>query len=581
MLTRNRKFRIGSMQSWILILILLLVPVLLIGCKKKEEATKPVLEQPKPEAPKVELGELVPTLTLVGPSEAWTPDQFEANRLIIQTWEKELGLKVDHKAFADYATLISNIAPGKRETIDVISFGYIERASRVDPDELLSRPFLCKADANYGEYCNQAYDDLVKNAKAALDKKERQKLVHQAQEILGRDLPAIVQFHPTSTSIYNKNAFTDVVVVPAGGTNNVWNWTQARPLTGDKVLKYGTQQVTRSIHPMNHVTFSEDVIIAQMVYDTLTRMAPDGSVVPWLATDWQMTDSNTLRVKLRQGVKFHDGKPLTADDVKFTYDYLKRWEIGGYLNDLKPVESVTVIDPYTVDFKLPSPSATILTLTLGQIPIIPKHVWDGIVEKKKLSHPREWSDAPIIGSGQYQFESQQTGVGLRLVRNPDHWEPTVPDAFELRLFHDARSVFNALLNQSVYFVSTVSTASAAEIEEAQKKPFLEIAKHQSVTTRFMQFNLRDQSPTANYAFRLALSQTIDYKTIVDVILKGYGVPGAGFIAPGNPFWHNPNVKWPEFDIAKAKQTLKDAGYSWDSEGRLHFPKDYQAKKLPN
>ncbi|MBI2873638.1 MAG: hypothetical protein HYY09_00985, partial [Firmicutes bacterium] len=88
------------------------------------------------------------------------------------------------------------------------------------------------------------------------------------------------------------------------------------------------------------------------------------------------------------------------------------------------------------------------------------------------------------------------------------------------------------------------------------------------------------SPTADYAFREALAYAVDYGTIIDVILRGYGEAGTSFIPPGNPFWHNAGLKWPRYDIAKAKQILKDAGYGWDSSGKLHFPKNYQPKKLP-
>ncbi|MBI2201793.1 MAG: hypothetical protein HYU43_07615, partial [Armatimonadetes bacterium] len=470
-------------------LILVLAVGIAYGCKKKEEA-KPAPAGPsasggqapaEPAKPAVELGDPVPTLTVVGPSEAWSTSQYETNRFLAQLWEKELGIKLEIATYPDYASLIAALAPEKRDKVDIVTFGYVERYSRVDPDELLSRPLMCKGSANFGEYCNPKYDDLVKKSQVSFNVSDRQKLVHQAQEILLKDLPVVVQYHPTTVSMYNKKYFSNVITVPAGGMTNVWNWTRAKPQTDDKVMRYATQRVLRSIHPMNHLDYGFDVNVSLLVYDTLTRMAPDGSAVPWLASEWQSLDEKTLRVKLRQDAKFHDGKPVTAEDIKFAYEYLKKWEIGMYKDPLKPIESVVVVDTHTVDLKLTTPSATLLTLSLGQIPIVPKHIWDGAVERQKLSHPKDWANAPLIGSGQYKVETVQAGVGVKLARNTSHWEPPVPEVFEVRKFDDSRTAFNALLNQSVYFLDITAASSPAEIDEAKKKDYLDVVAHQSIT----------------------------------------------------------------------------------------------------
>lgn len=552
----------------------------LAGCSKQAPAPAST-DSPQPDAPAPQtqqLGDPVPEIVFVTPSEGYDARQFEANRLIAETWDRELGVPVRMETIPDWPAMSSTLAEGSREKIHVFSFGYVSRPSRVDPDELLSRPFMCGADANYGDYCNPALDEVVKASKSEYDVNKRRDLVFQAQELLAQDLPFITVYHPHEPSVYNQQKFDNVVLAVGAGTYNTWSVMDAAPKGDDKTYRFAISNAVRSIHPMLHADFSQDVLFSTLVYDTLTKMAPDGGVVPWLATSWEAVDDTTLRVKLREGHTFHDGKPVTAADVKFSYEYLKTWEIGVYVVNLEPIASITVIDPTTLEFKLTAPSATVLALTMGQVPIIPKHVWEGVVEQNGLNHPKEWTKPSHVGSGPFKYVSHQPGVGVRMERFANHFHDVKVGAFELREFPDARSGFNALLNGTVDFI-TSDEVGPAEIEEAKQAPHLAVVDQQSITSRFIAFNLREGSPFRDYHFRLAMAHAIDYDTVLSVILQGQALEGAGIIAPGNEFWHNPSVQFPAYDLARAKQVLQDAGYTWDDQGRLHYPKDYTPQVL--
>lgn len=557
-----------------MVVALVCTVAILAGCRASQPEQKP---DQKTEPP-AELGLLVPEISFYTPSEGYDSRQFESNRLIAQTWEKELGVKVNLQLVPDWPAMSSALAEGSREKVGVFSFGYVSRPSRVDPDELLSRPFMCKADGNYGDYCNPEYDKLVAAAKSEYDMNKRRDLVFKSQELLNKDLPMIVVYHPDEPSVFNKARFGDVTLAVGAGTYTTWTVLDATPLASDKTYRYAIANSVRSIHPMLHADFSQDVMFSGLVYDTLTRMGPKGDVVPWLATSWETVDSKTLRFKLRQGHKFHDGRPVTADDVKFSYDYLKQWKIGVYASNLEPIESVSVIDPTTVEFKLKNPSATALALTMGQVPIIPKHIWENVVQQNNLTHPKEWKNPSHVGSGPFKYISHQPGVGVRMERNRDHWYPVKVDAFELREFPDSRSAFNALLNQRVDFI-TQDEVGPSEMEEAKKTSHLNVVQQQSITSRFIAFNMREGSPFRDYNFRLALAQAIDYDTVTGVFNQGLAKKGKSIIAPGNSFWHNPSVSYPAYDVNKAKETLKAAGYGWDAQGRLHYPKNYTPQVL--
>lgn len=512
-------------------------------------------------------GQAVAEITFVGPSESWTSTQFEADRLIAQDW-KQLGLKVNLVTTPDWVTFTGYLA---HNSWQAAAAAYLGTQERVDPEELLSMPLLCNLPTNYGHYCDPAYDSVVDQANTTLDQTQRRKLVFQAQQLLARDLPLVVEFYPDDEGLYNKQKVSHVVSALGAGLFNFWDFIEAQPV-GGTTLQVGTNSIG-TINPLDVGSYNTDINLMHLVYDTLARVDPTGQVVPWAARSWRSQGSETIDVTLRSGLKFTDGVPLTANDVKWSYDEFTKVKTPYYLSDLNPIASIDVTGPTTLVFHLKRPDASFFSLTLANVPILPEHIW------AKVADPTQWSQPNMTGSGPYKLVSFQANGQTVLERNPDAIQ--VPKARKLvfTVYDNGQSFFAALQQGSSDFCLQ-SLIIPSMVAQAKSLPQLAVVQKPSISVRWLTYDMGPGSPFANYAFRDALSQAIDYPTIVSAILQNTGTAGEGIIAPANLAWHDPAVKFPSFNLAAARQTLKAAGYTWNAQGALLYPAHYKPQVLP-
>lgn len=535
---------------------------------------------------------LVPPIRFLGPTAAYEEALFESNNIMIQNWEA-LGLTVEQTLLGDVGEIIDSAAPREYEAM---SFGYGGRIDRIDPNELISRPFLCDlagpSGSNYSDYCNPAYDELVAAQASAIDEEERQQLVWQAQELQAKDMPWLTAYHNQEVYAYNSSAYGSVVEAVVVGASNFQNFMEAEPLTDDSVFRFASDTVWRSINPTTVESYNQEVEIQKLVFDTLAKVLPDGTVGPHLAESWEFTDDTTLVLDLVSPATFHDGEPVTAEDVKFSYDYFKEWDVGLYINALAEIESVEVIDDETVQINLTNPSSTVLFNALSNIMILPQHIWETVVEDQGLNHPAEWTETNMVGSGPFIVDTIVAAEAVELVRNDDFWgEPAKSEAVQAVFFGDSQGVFRALQDGTVYFHQHGSLAPDARQQVTEGDfPNLTAGVAGSVETRGVAFRMSEGSPFRDYFLRLALAHTVDKDFAVDVGNRGFADKGAGTVSPANTFWHNPNILqengelgtayWPQLDLDRARQILTDAGYTWDDEGRLHYPSaDYEPQVL--
>ncbi|GAA4532026.1 hypothetical protein GCM10023174_24370 [Chelativorans composti] len=154
--------------------------------------------------------------------------------------------------------------------------------------------------------------------------------------------------------------------------------------------------------------------VATNIYDGLTYRGPDMKIVPGLAESWEELDNGTrIRFKLREGVKFHNGEDFNAEAVKFTFDRLLGEEgaKGPQRSNYVSIDSVEIIDPYTVDFKLKAPDPVLLTKLAGYGAMI--------VPPKYVQEKGEEFNLNPVGTGPFKFVSYEPKVGIKLEANPD------------------------------------------------------------------------------------------------------------------------------------------------------------------
>jgi peptide/nickel transport system substrate-binding protein len=279
---------------------------------------------------------------------------------------------------------------------------------------------------------------------------------------------------------------------------------------------------------------------------------------PALAESWTTApDGLSMTFKLRKGVKWHDGKPFTSADVKFSLlEGWKKLHPRGQQTFAKVI-GVETPDDYTVVLKLSEPSPMILSaLNSYESQVIPKHIYEGTDIK---TNPAVM--API-GTGPFMFKEWKKGEYISLVRNPNYWDAPKPylDGIILRVIPDAGARAAAFEKGEVHFggFTPVPLSDAARLK-ALAYIGIETKGYEYVGTMYMmELNMRHDALKDKRA-RQALMHAIDAKFILENIFFGFGKLATGPIPSTSPFYTKEGVPQYEYNVAKANKILDDLG----------------------
>jgi peptide/nickel transport system substrate-binding protein len=295
---------------------------------------------------------------------------------------------------------------------------------------------------------------------------------------------------------------------------------------------------------------NESIWITEQINETLYSAGNDGKTLrPWLATSYTASkDGKTYTFKLRPGVKFSNGKAMTAADVKFSLDDARVQKKGwGYLD--AAIKSIDAPDPSTVVFHLKYQWAPFLAdIGLFANGIIPKN-FNGESRAAFYRHP--------IGTGPFMWDKRVVGQSVRLKRNPFYWQKGKP----------------YLDSVTWTYVSDENTRElqlrGGQIQVDEFPPFNSITKLQhtsgvtmtlfpSTRTDYLDIN-EAYAPLADVHVRRAISYAIDRRSIIKSVLFGHGTPANSFLPPQVPFYY-PETPGLQYDLAKAKAELAKSKY---------------------
>lgn len=317
-------------------------------------------------------------------------------------------------------------------------------------------------------------------------------------------------------------------------------------------------------------------VVSNNVYEGLVSYNQDMQPQPSLAESWEVArDGLSITFHLRHGVKWHDGKPFTSEDVKFSaLEIWKKVHPRGRTT-FAALQDVQTPDPYTAVFKLKQPSLVILSsINANEAQILPAHLYAGT---DILQNPH---NVDPIGTGPFKFVKWERGQYIELVRNPDYWEAGKPkvDKLVFRIIPDASSRAAALETGEVLY-SPYDSVPFSDVERLSKNPELVVAKRgyeSSAAYVFMEFNLRNPI-LANLKVRQAIDQAIDKQALIDVVWYGLGKPATGPIPSTlKNFYTTDGVQQYPFDVAQAEKLLDEAGYPRKENGtRFTLNVDYQ------
>ena len=303
------------------------------------------------------------------------------------------------------------------------------------------------------------------------------------------------------------------------------------------------------------------VITNLTTHDSLIKLGEDMKPKPWIAREWTVSsDSRTFTFTIEDNATWHDGTPVTAEDVRFSIEYYRdRDPQAGWMQEV--IEKVTV-DGNDVILSLTRPYGNLLTEFMTYS-VIPEHVWGGIEEPLKYE-----GDDMTTGSGPFEFQSWDAAAGrFVFVANADYFQgkPNI-DRLEVNVYRTMDALVMAL---STGEIDTWWDYSG-EFPYTHIPPLLKSGDIEFATATYLGvpaaigFNL-DRSQTSQLEFRQAVAAAINYTQIKDLVFSGYGsVPTAGFVPPTHPDFDGSLPEMTQ-DLEKAGQLLDSLGYT-DTNG---------------
>ncbi|MCO6390904.1 ABC transporter substrate-binding protein [Aliihoeflea aestuarii] len=505
--------------------------------------------------------ERVPAVTIATTTEAYDPIRYEAAFIVAEAW-RELGLEVNVQP-TEFSTLLGRFYD--QQDFDATIIGWSGRVDRLDPQFFLGTLDSRQSEPggnNPGGYHNPEYDELFTRQSQEFDVEARQELVQQMQELYVPDAPVIVLFYRDEVVAYNNAAFEGMEAMAGEGLYSEWGPMQARPLTDRQTLRIGGPQEPDNLNPLASTSVWGWKWM-RLYYDRLIRLSPDVEPINWMAASVEAVDDTTIDVTLREGLTFHDGEPVTAEDVAFTFNYYKSQSYAYFDAYLDSLENVEATGDLTVRFNLSEPSASFANIALSQISILPEHLWADIENPGELTPDQ----IPNIGSGPFKYDAYSRGEIMSLAKNEDHFhaDEIAVDGVEFVIYADMEGVFTGLQTGAIDM--TAWRMEAGQIPLAEQQDDLTVVTVPDFGYYHMTFNTK-REPFDDREVRRALTQAMDRERMVNVLLDGRGEVGHSIIAPVNAFWSAPFVEQFEYDMDAARAALEEAGYSWDGEGRL-------------
>lgn len=341
----------------------------------------------------------------------------------------------------------------------------------------------------------------------------------------------------------------------------------------DGTLRIGVAQETNSLFP-NWFVGTPNQQIASHIFEPLVQMDANNIPQPALAESWTAIDDKTWEFKLRQGVKFHDGSPFTADNVIATFDHSKTIDgngnpAGAYVRD----RTYEKVDDHTIRISAGKP-----------YPLLPAEMSVVYIYKAPASPDDFNAGTAVIGTGPFKLDQWVRGEKLTMTRNDDYWgEKPEWQHVEFRPITSDPTRVAALLNGDVDVIDRVPTADVKRLEGTQSLKVTSRAGERIIyfqldTSRDISPYVTDlqgrpiSNPLRDVRVRKAMSMAVNRDAIVSRVMDDQAV-AAGQIATPGMFGHNPDIEPTAFDLDGAKALLAQAGYGDGFALTVHGPND--------
>ncbi|WP_426518047.1 ABC transporter substrate-binding protein [Diaminobutyricibacter sp. McL0618] len=336
-------------------------------------------------------------------------------------------------------------------------------------------------------------------------------------------------------------ATTAALILSACSTSTGTTTASGKPTKGGDLVIARSQDI---IAMDKTSTFDNNSLrVMEQIMEPLFMVSADGkSLKPWLATKYTISsDQLTYTIDLRKGVKFSNGKPMTAADVKFSIDQNTASGSAGWGFINAAIDTVSVVDDSTVKIQLKHPWGPLIAdLSLFANGIIPNN-YGGKTAAQFYTAP--------VGTGPFVWDSWTKGQSVKLTRNPDYWQTGKP-YLNRTVVPDANTRKLQLQGGQISIDDTPDWSSLASLKST---PGVNATTFPSTQMDYVAFNQK-RAPFSDPHVRAAISYAIDREALVKAVLFGNGTPAYSMLSPGTPYYDK-NAGGATYDVAKAKSEL--------------------------
>ena len=525
-------------------------------------------------------GERVPAVTM----EYWSnlggisKIMEDASPTIKKSLEERLGITLNVKP-VEFTTQVNNVIEDDR-THHLAFWYHTNTPDRLDPEEMTRRYGADWAggngQANPANYANCEFTYYAEQQGNATSEQERRKFVNKAHSKMSEDLGTL----PLTPNLLFGAIRTDAVQIAGLGQAGI---ARTNPHFYIQSQSKGPNQLVGADTPVAMETSNFPVIDSSaaqaiwnhLVHSTLLEYNENFELENVLARNVETSsDARTVTVELRDAT-FHNGDPITAEDVKFTYLQLANHQ-GAYPQAASPpYEDIRIIDEKTAEFNMRTPYPPLTSKVFPRWGVFHKQTW---VEGGAPNNPEEFKMDPVIGSGPFKMRQFSVGSSMDLV--PHNGHPTYSPSYNLFLkaYRNEQTTVQAFLGGEIHFAPNLSPGALVNIRNNTGPE-----ARTEVTEGFMPFILYPQyswSPSQFREFRAAVGAALDRKAINAIAMRGESRPQMHscplqFAHP----WRPPEdqltkmANSPTGSEEQARKALSDAGWGWDGDGNLRYPKN--------
>jgi peptide/nickel transport system substrate-binding protein len=349
--------------------------------------------------------------------------------------------------------------------------------------------------------------------------------------------------------------------------------TETAAPTQPAVVRIGWGGSPDTLNP-GAATLAEAYTLFELVYSSMYELNLDGTYSPDLAKSLDVSaDGKVLTFTIRDDLKWHDGQPVTAQDVVFSYQFYQKHEDFPFM----PVyteyfESVAAPDDQTVVLTLTEPIPN-LESQLFWLFILPEHIW---AEHDTAEGAAAFENTAMIGSGPFKMKEYRQGEFVHLEAVKDHpWAPKIEEVV-FQTFDNQDALVQALVTGQVDMITEMPNTAVPSLRNAENVELVigaplapdiaDIIPNQTPPDLCPPDGVCSGHPALrDLAVRQALAHATDKQKIIDVVLLGLGTPGLTLIPDGLGMWYNDAIQDYTFDIVEANRILDEAGYK-DSDG---------------